>query len=166
MGIEQGIVRAIVILAGALTLQGGWQLPTENPVSGSLSESENEAETDAAAEVIDLYEETGLPPDQEREMEWNLLEATYRANHMGSWKNYEIYWGSEMCERGDLYGAYLYVTLPLAEGGYFVAMDEDGRGYTPYFKPEGNYEPYLEVPDSLWEDAGEEIRIRTRSYVT
>lgn len=158
MGIEQGIVRAIVILAGALTLQGGWQLPTENPVSGSLSESENEAETDAAAETIDLYEETGIPLDQKREMEWDLLEATYRANRMGSWRNYEIQWTPEMSERGDLYGSYLYVTLPLAGRVYFMVMDEDGSGYTPYFAPEGGMDVPHEIPDSFWEDAGEEIQ--------
>lgn len=158
MGIEQGIVRAIVILAGALTLQGGWQLPTENPVSGSLSESENETETDAAAEVIDLYEETGLPPDQEREMEWDLLEATYRANRMGSWRSYEIQWYPEMQECGELYGTYLVVALPLAQDLYFMVYNEDGADYTAYFAPEGGMDVPHEIPDSFWEDTGEEIQ--------
>lgn len=154
MGLEQGMVRAIVILTGTLALQGGWRAQTENPVSGS----QNEMETDAAAEAIDLYEETGLPPDQEREMEWNLLEATYRANRMGSWRSYEIQWYPEMQERGELYGTYLVVTLPLAQDLYFMVYNEDEADYTAYFAPEGGMDVPHEIPDSFWEDTGEEIQ--------
>ena len=154
MGMERGMVRAIVILIGTLALQGGWRVQAENPVSGS----QNEMETDAVAEAIDLYEETGIPLDQEREMEWDMLEATYRANHMESWRHYEIQWNPKMREAGDLYGYNLVVTLPLAQNSYFVVRNEEGADYTAYFAPEGGMDVPHEIPDSFWADAGEEAQ--------
>ena len=75
MGIEKRMVSAVIVLLGTLALQGEFQLQSGN----MAEEPEIEAGMDAAEEVINIYEETGMVFDKEREAEAYFLEGMFPA---------------------------------------------------------------------------------------
>lgn len=148
MGIR-GMTNAAIMLLGVLTLQGGWPPWTE-----AADVYETEAESGVTGEVICISQRTGIEPERELEME--LLDATYRAHNMSGYFRYSVSWSEDELDYGDRSGFCVSVTLPLAESEYIVVRDEGSGSYTPYFRPEGGMETPYEIPDSFWENVGGE----------
>ena len=148
MGMERGMISAAVMLLGVLTLQGKGQPQTDN----ITFEAEGETKTDAAGEVINIYEETGIEPDRERKAERELIEGTYRLREISDWFSYSVFWSHEPRNYGELTGSQVSIGRPLGEDSYFVVWDDDG-GYTNYFIPEGGMDMPNEIPDSFWSAA-------------
>ena len=142
---ERVMASTAVMLLGTLALQGEFQFQSGN----MTDEPEIETGLDAAGEVINIYEETGMVLDKERELEMVLLDGTIRSFNVSDWFSYSVRWSSGFLEYGELTGPRVSIALPTREVDYFVTWDEE-NGYTPYFAPEGGMEmPYV-IPDDYW----------------
>lgn len=154
MGAEHGLAGAAAMLLGTLALQGGWQPQAES----QTEEQKIGTQADVSLEVIDLYEETGIALDKERELEMDLLEGTCRSRNISDWFSYSVSWGSEPVsygEDGALTGLQMSVALASGEADYVVTWEEGG-GCTAYFAPEGGTEMPYEIPDSFFSGSDEE----------
>lgn len=136
---------AAVMLLGTLALQGEFQFRSGN----MTDEPEMETGLDAAGEVINIYEETGMVLDKERELEMALIDGTIRSFNVSDWFSYSVIWSSGFLEYGELTGPRVSIALPTRGASYFVAWDEE-TGYTPYFAPEGGMDMPHVIPDDYW----------------
>ena len=102
---------AAVMLLGTLALQGEFQFQSGN----MTDEPEMETGLDAAGEVINIYEETGMVLDKERELEMVLLDGTIRSFNVSDWFSYSVRWSSGFLEYGELTGPRVSIALPTRE---------------------------------------------------
>ncbi len=142
---ERVMASAAVMLLGTLALQGEFQFRSGN----MTDEPEMETGLDAAGEVINIYEETGMVLDKERELEMALIDGTIRSFNVSDWFSYSVIWSSGFLEYGELTGPRVSIALPTRGASYFVAWDEE-TGYTPYFAPEGGMDMPHVIPDDYW----------------
>ncbi len=145
LGMERVMASAAVMLLGTLALQGEFQFRSGN----MTDEPEMETGLDAAGEVINIYEETGMVLDKERELEMALIDGTIRSFNVSDWFSYSVIWSSGFLEYGELTGPRVSIALPTRGASYFVAWDEE-TGYTPYFAPEGGMDMPHVIPDDYW----------------
>lgn len=125
MGIEKRMVSAVIVLLGTLTLRGEFQFQ-----SGNMTEKpEIETGMDAAGEVINIYEETGMVFDKEREAEAYFLEGMFPACSCDL-LGYSVIWSEELTDYGEgRYGQMMWIDYragrrrePIEESAAFQNM--------------------------------------------
>ncbi|MCM1103136.1 MAG: hypothetical protein NC409_03430 [Clostridium sp.] len=143
MGMESGIARAAMILLAALALGGGLPPQTGNignaggigQGSGAVGENGAGEESgvgtgaNAAGEVINIYEETGMVFDKEREAEAYFMEGLFPACNYDL-LGYSVTWSEEARDYGEgRYGQMMWIDCragrrrePIEESAAFQNM--------------------------------------------
>ncbi|MCM1537371.1 MAG: hypothetical protein NC254_03120 [bacterium] len=96
MGIENAMAIAVVMVLGTLTLQGECRSLVTDDIAGYGIETDS----NAAGEVINIYEETGMVFDKEREAEAYFLEGMFPACNYDL-LGYSVTWSEGLADYGE-----------------------------------------------------------------